>query len=115
MEAQPLELEMPRAEKTDMLQDYQVPFEEPWVKLCPINGSETTGMNYIHKTIVMQLQMNEAVIYKLTNYLNNNNCNGHVNTRQFLSQIYEGLAGPSTSGLGWEPAKRNAVSPRPVG
>lgn len=59
--------------------------------------------------------MNEAVIYKVTNYLNNNNCNGYVNTRQFLSQIYEGLAGPSTSGLGWEPAKRNAVSPHPVG
>lgn len=59
--------------------------------------------------------MNEAVIYKLTNYLNNNNCNGRVKTRLFLSQIYEDLADPSTSGLGWKPAKRNAVSPGPVG
>lgn len=58
----------------------------------------------------------KQMIYKLTNFLvNNNSCNGHVNARLLLPQIYGSLASPLTARLGWEPGDKNPISPGAVG
>lgn len=57
----------------------------------------------------------KQIIYKLTNYLNNDGCNGYVNARLLLPQIYGSLASQLAAGLGWEPGNKNPVSPGPVG
>lgn len=58
--------------------------------------------------------MNEADDLYITNYLNNNSCNRHVNARLLLPQIYGSLAGPLTAGLGGEPGNKNPICPGPV-
>lgn len=52
----------------------------------------------------------KQVMYKLTTYLNNNSCNGPVNARLLLPQIYGTLASPLTAGLGREPGNENPAS-----